>query len=143
MAISFEKKTALLLSIKNRFQAIRELNGGTLGKCTVATKVFALSAMNHGATPVEVAEAVGVTRRCITYWIKESRGVPGSTEAVQLKLVRRRKSLPTPLRPSEKFSQFCVARIIFGSGVILELSHSALSADLISTLNSKIPTNTL
>jgi hypothetical protein len=104
----------VLARIKRQFSGNREY------PFQESLKKLAISGLDAGCSPKDIARAAGVSRQSIVNWRKQLQASP-----VELKIV---ESAPTPAGQPE------VARIHFRSGVVVELPASRLDTEFLLSL---------
>ena len=120
-------------SLSELQRVIKDLGGGELSD---AVKALAVWAVESGNSRRLVARTVGVTGRTIGNWRLRKFKLPTALKAapkpVRLQVLRER----APLVPSPPPQLGCgIAKIIFKTGIVVELPTSFLRAALIADLN--------
>lgn len=127
MKSSDQHRVAALSKLR---RAIQDLNGS--GRPD-ELKALAVQAVQAGNSRKQVASAVGVTGRTITNWRVRKLKLPQVRKAVRLAIVSDR-AVPTAEVPQARRSDG-VAKIVFKTGIVVEVPTSCLTALLITGLN--------
>lgn len=132
----------ILLKIQSKFRSIRSSDKKRKGY-PAAARHLVLAALEQKRSRSKIATAAGISSRIIGIW---QQSAETKTSAVRLQVVKKRRRVQSSQKqvsyPDADSSHAIAppssfARIRLKSGVIIEISASALSASLITTLSEQ------